>query len=59
MYTGTTDLELLGVMDLWNGEPKTKHYDSYCAYVNGTSGELWPPVENYEEVSIFAPDICR
>lgn len=58
MFTGTTDLEKLGIIQRWNGRNRTQFYDSYCADVNGTSGELWPPVKDYAEVDIFAPDIC-
>lgn len=58
MYTGKTGIDLVGVMDLWNGRPYTDDYNGYCALVNGTSGELWPPVKNYQQVSIFSPDIC-
>lgn len=59
MYTGVDDLELLGIIDLWNGKSATTFYRGYCALVNGTSGELWPPVKDYNRVSIFSPDICR
>lgn len=46
-------------MDLWNGKTNTSYYDNYCGDINGTSGELWPPVKDYQEVSIFSSDICR
>lgn len=59
MFTGTNDIELLGIMDLWNGEPYTKDYSGNCAYVNGTSGELWPPVDKYDRITIFSSDVCR
>lgn len=49
----------LGIIEMWNGVPKTRYYEGQCGDVNGTSGELWPPVENDEKVYIFAPDICR
>lgn len=58
MFTGTNDIELLGIMDLWNGEPYTKDYSGNCAYVNGTSGELWPPVDKYDRITIFSSDVC-
>lgn len=59
MYTGKNDLELLGLFEEWNGRPYTSAYSSYCGFVNGTSGELWPPVEKYNKVSLFASDLCR
>jgi len=58
MFTGTDDIELLGIIDKWNGNQRTPFYNNYCADVNGTSGELWPPVAKYKSVSIFSPDIC-
>lgn len=58
MYTGKNDLELLGLFEEWNGRPYTSAYSSYCGFVNGTSGELWPPVEKYNKVSLFASDLC-
>lgn len=58
MYTGRDDIELLGIIEEWNGKPKSPAYPSYCGFVNGTSGELWPPVKKYNKVSVFSPDIC-
>lgn len=59
MYTGEEDILKLGVFDRWNGVKRTNYYEGSCGDVNGTSGELWPPVENDKRVYIFAPDICR
>ncbi|KAF2902255.1 hypothetical protein ILUMI_03930 [Ignelater luminosus] len=58
IYTGKTDLQRVGIMDLWNGQARTSYYDNYCGDINGTSGELWPPVKDYQEVAIFSSDIC-
>ncbi|XP_018327456.1 protein croquemort isoform X2 [Agrilus planipennis] len=58
IYTGRTDLDLLGMMDLWNHVPHTNIYEGYCDYVNGTTGEVWPPVKHVQKVAVFSPDIC-
>lgn len=59
MYTGETDLHELGIISRWNGVARTDYYKDECGDVNGTSGELWPPIEEEEKVYIFAPDTCR
>lgn len=59
MYTGANNINLLGIINKWNGASWTGDYTSYCGVVNGTSGELWPPVKKYDKVSIFSPDLCR
>lgn len=59
MYSGETDILKLGVITRWNGVAKTEYYEGDCGDVNGTSGELWPPVEDDKKVYVFAPDICR
>ncbi|KAB0799891.1 hypothetical protein PPYR_07771 [Photinus pyralis] len=58
MYTGKSDMDSLGELSLWNGMPNTTAYKGKCGDVNGTTGELWPPVSNREHVEIFASDIC-
>lgn len=58
IFTGQTDLSKLGMMDLWNQEPASEYYDSYCASINGSSGEIWPPIGNAKKIHIFSPDIC-
>lgn len=59
MYTGTNDINKLGVFNQWNGASYSKYYGKVCGDVNGTSGELWPPVINDHKVAVFSPDICR
>lgn len=59
MYTGETDILKLGILTHWDGVSRTSYYEGHCGDVNGTSGELWPPVENDKKVYIFAPDTCR
>ncbi|KAF5287578.1 hypothetical protein FQA39_LY15855 [Lamprigera yunnana] len=57
VYTGTNDINLLGKMNLWNGLPTTAAYDSNCAIINGSSGEIYPPVHS-DQVNIFLADVC-
>lgn len=59
MYTGENNINLLGIINKWNAVSWTGDYSSYCGVVNGTSGELWPPVNSYDKVALFAPDLCR
>lgn len=58
MYTGADNIDKLGVIEDWNGLPYTKYYGDYCNFVNGTSGELWPPIHEYKSISMFVPDTC-
>lgn len=58
MNTGKKDMNLLGKLSLWNGNANTTAYNGTCGHVNGTTGELWPPVINREHIEIFASDIC-
>lgn len=61
MFTGANDISQLGVIQLWNDQPKANHYRGQCDNVKGTSGELWPPIKAGQKppASIFATDVCR
>lgn len=61
MFTGTDEITKLGNLQMWNGNSSTGLFRNSCSIVKGTSGELWPPIENHEKptISVFAPDICR
>lgn len=58
IYTGRSDINLLGTMSLWNGVNKTDKYDDLCSYISGSSGELYPPFTKKRQLSIFLTDIC-
>lgn len=59
MNTGTDDIYRLGNIVEWNHMKKTDYYQDDCAVVNGTSGEIFPPMKNLQEtVSLFVPDVC-
>ncbi|KAF5308251.1 hypothetical protein FQR65_LT06244 [Abscondita terminalis] len=58
MQTGKSNLSLLGELTLWNGASNTSVYNGTCGEIKGTTGELWHPVVDNEDVQIFASDIC-
>lgn len=61
MFTGSDDITKLGVLKFWNDHNKTGHFRDSCDFVQGTTGELWPPILNSQKppLSIFVTDICR
>lgn len=61
MFTGVGDIFQLGDLQQWNGKEQTDMYGDKCGNVRGTTGELWPPIEDNEKpnLSLFIPDICR
>lgn len=61
MFTGVDEITKVGILQRWNGKNTTNLYRDNCSDIRGTSGELWPPIQNNEKpnLSIFAPDICR
>ncbi|KAK9870107.1 hypothetical protein WA026_006202 [Henosepilachna vigintioctopunctata] len=58
MNTGADDIQKLGIVTRWNQSPKVPEYPSYCGMVNGTTGELWYPVKDSKNVSLFISDTC-
>lgn len=58
MYTGANNIELLGTVAEWNYKNYTPYYERPCSDITGTTGELWGPIRNQNDVGIFAPDIC-
>jgi scavenger receptor class B, member 1 len=59
MYTGHDNLGKLGILTEWNDRTHTKYNYGACSMVNGTTGELWPPVNGTEDLDLFATDLCR
>lgn len=59
MYDGTSDIHKLGIFDKWNGLTRSTYYNGSCGAINGTSGELWPPIDGHNNIAVFSPDICR
>lgn len=58
MFTGQDDIKKLGLHYQWNFMTNTPYYDFPCNEVSGSTGEIWPPLPDYSDVEIFAPDIC-
>ncbi|XP_011300459.1 protein croquemort isoform X2 [Fopius arisanus] len=58
MNTGANNMKEIGILHEWNHSDKSKIYTGKCGQINGTLGDLWPPVRDYEDVSVFAPDVC-
>lgn len=58
MYTGGNDIRKLGVLTLWNGEPRVTNYKGDCGLVKGTTGEIWYPVHDDKRIEIFTSDMC-
>jgi scavenger receptor class B, member 1 len=59
MYTGHDNLSKLGILTEWNDTNHTKYNYGACSMVNGTTGELWPPVNGTADLDLFATDLCR
>ncbi|OXA59423.1 Protein croquemort [Folsomia candida] len=59
MFTGRDDITKFGEMGEWNHVKSTTYYKSYCANVNGSAGEFFPPKQTKQPISLFVPDICR
>jgi hypothetical protein len=58
MHTGTDNIHLLGMMDAWNFEQNPPYYDGQCSRITGSTGELFPPLENLDAVGLFASELC-
>ena len=60
MNTGVDNIYKLGNIVEWDHMRKTNYFKGDCAIVNGTSGEIFPPMKDLQETaSIFVPDVCR
>ncbi|XP_024942403.1 protein croquemort isoform X2 [Cephus cinctus] len=57
MFTGATDIHKIGSIEKWKYSNRTK-FAGYCGIVNGTNGDLWPPLPDNKTVSIFSSDLC-
>lgn len=61
MNTGKKNIFHLGLLHSWNGVNRTKFFRDECGNVNGTSGEVWPPLSGdpNRPLTMFIVDICR
>lgn len=59
MHTGKDDIKKLGMLKSWNGAETVNGLEGECAKVQGTTGELWPPIGKDDQATFFIPDVCR
>ncbi|XP_066906995.1 protein peste [Halyomorpha halys] len=59
METGVNDIYSIGKLQNWNFNNKTSFYESTCAYVNGSAGEIFPPERTKTSISMYSADLCR
>ncbi|KAK3591350.1 hypothetical protein CHS0354_040311 [Potamilus streckersoni] len=61
VYTGERDINLLGVIDKYNGSSVLPFWTTYYAnMINGTDGTLSPPyIDKSRTLFSFASDVCR
>lgn len=61
MSTGENDIFDLGNLQTWKFDDKVEMFRGQCDKVQGTTGELWPPIREGQkpDLSVFATDICR
>ena len=58
--TGANGMHTFGKIKNWNYKNHTPYYEGHCGDVTGSGGEFWPPKRTkYEDVTFFAPDLCR
>lgn len=60
MSTGSTNLSTLGNIYFLNGLDRTEAYAEGCDIVQGSLGELWPPMTKQSiHKFLFSPELCR
>lgn len=58
MATGYDNKDI-GELIQWNFKNRTKFFRGNCAKIHGSAGEFFPPVENFNQISIFSTDMCQ
>ncbi|XP_055952441.1 protein croquemort-like [Argiope bruennichi] len=60
IFTGKTDVDKYGYVDLWKGSKNLSARHPPCNRIQGTAGDMWPPfrVGKHEKLSLFVADIC-
>lgn len=49
----------MGEMLSWNNKKILPIHEGKCSQVYGSSGEFYPPMEDAEHITTFAPEICQ
>ncbi|XP_077517685.1 protein croquemort-like isoform X1 [Amblyomma americanum] len=61
IFTGSKGMDNYGAMDNYNGLNATSAYHGHCNLINGTVGDMYPPLalEKKENLTLFVSDFCR
>ncbi|XP_075731602.1 protein croquemort-like isoform X2 [Rhipicephalus microplus] len=61
IFTGANGMDNYGEVDKFNGLNQTTAYHGYCNMINGTVGDMWPPLalESRDNITLFVSDFCR
>ncbi|KAH7969645.1 hypothetical protein HPB52_020771 [Rhipicephalus sanguineus] len=60
VYTGKGEMDKYNVITRWNGLQNMTWWNGTCNMINGTNGELVPPLKPGQEfIEIYSPDFCR
>lgn len=59
MDTGENDIYSIGKLHNWNYNNRTSFYESTCACINGSAGEIFPPERTKSSIVMFSADLCR
>lgn len=59
MFTGSMDVNKIGLLTAWNYSDQYTAYDGDCGKVKGSVGDLWPfNAAHQRNISLFIPDFC-
>lgn len=61
IFTGAKGMMNYGAMDRFNGKNETTAYNGVCNMINGTVGDMWPPLalEDQDNITLFVREFCR
>lgn len=60
VYTGKGGMDKYNVITRWNGKQNLTWWKGGCDMINGTNGELNPPLRSHQTtIDIFNSDFCR
>ncbi|XP_077518854.1 scavenger receptor class B member 1-like [Amblyomma americanum] len=60
VYTGKGEMDKYNVITRWNGLQNLTWWNGACGMINGTNGELVPPLgPGQNSIYVFNPDFCR
>ncbi|OQR69288.1 protein croquemort-like, partial [Tropilaelaps mercedesae] len=61
IFTGADEMANYGTVEHWEGRERVKGFRKSCSFVNGTTGEMWPPytVTAEQPLVFFVSALCR